>query len=119
MATVAMLLGSGSYFADNIQSSVSEHILFVEAQEDLLIAETPVGQESIDGSGKISTADFYAWYGLEDMEFLDKEYSSVRSMLGNEMTNLEEAESETCLLGEKKSASKYEFNKQTFKCVWR
>lgn len=88
MAAVSMMLGSGAYFAQNVQNSVGDYIQFVEAQEDLLIAETPIGQESVDGNGKIASADFYAWFGPEDLEFLDEEYSSVRSLLGNDLTSL-------------------------------
>jgi hypothetical protein len=71
MAGVALLLGTGTYFAENVNNSVGNYVQFVDAQEDLLVAETPIGQESVDGSGKIATADFYAWYGLDDLEFLD------------------------------------------------
>ena len=78
----------------------------------MLVAETPIGQESIDNNGKIATADFYAWYGLEDLEFLDQEYSSVKTLLGNDLTNLEgaAAESNGCLRGNPQSKTKYKWN---------
>ena len=93
------MLGTGTYFAQNVQESVGNYIQFVEAQEDLLVAETPFGQESVDGSGKIATADFYAWYGLEDLEFLDQEYSEVRNLLGNDLTNLAAKPGNNCQFG--------------------
>lgn len=42
---------------------------------------TELPQADLDETGKIATADFYAWYGLEDLQELDAEYASVRKFL--------------------------------------
>jgi hypothetical protein len=49
-----------------------------------VIADMPLAD--IDESGYIAKADFYSWYGLEDLDTLDSEYESIREIMG--MTNL-------------------------------
>jgi hypothetical protein len=47
-------------------------------------------QADLDETGKIATADFYAWYGLDDLETLDAEYASVRKFLDSTIELLED-----------------------------
>jgi hypothetical protein len=71
-------------------------------------------QATLDQSGKIATADFYAWYGLEDLEYLDKEYNSVRKLLGSDTIELAE-EANVCSDGKTKMGE-LRWNQQMFKC---
>ena len=51
-------------------------------------------QADLDETGKIATADFYAWYGLDDLETLDAEYASVRKFLDSTIELAENTQTE-------------------------
>ena len=69
-----------------MQESLSNHIAFIDAQEELVLEQFP--EADINELGKIAKGDFEAnyflWYGLEDFEELDDEYAAVK-----ELVNLE------------------------------
>jgi len=73
--TLVFLTGA-TYVATSMSDTMDSYVSFVDAQEDLLITQTPQGH--LDETGTIATADFYAWYGLDELESLDAEYASVR-----------------------------------------
>jgi len=79
MGGAALLFGAATYIATGLSETMDNYVSFVDAQEDLLLREMP--QADLDETGKIATEDFYAWYGLDDLETLDAEYASVRKFL--------------------------------------
>ena len=74
-----LLFAGATYIATSMSDNIDTYVSFVDAQDDLLITQTP--QADLDETGQIATADFYAWYGLDELESLDAEYASVRTML--------------------------------------
>ena len=58
-----------SYFGTHVSDNIDQFISYVDAQDDLLIAELP--NVDIDENGQVAKVDFYSWYGLDELDTLE------------------------------------------------
>lgn len=66
MGGTLLVMAAVTYFGSSLSDRMDNYIQYVDAQDDLLVTQMP--QADLDESGKIATADFYAWYGLDDLK---------------------------------------------------
>jgi len=115
MAGVFAALFSVQYFGNHLSTSIDQYVQYVDAQDDLLIAQVPDAE--IDETGSLARVDFYSWYDLDDLDTLDTEYAQVREIYG--LTSLEEKAFECPEGAVATTEANKNWDTQDFKCYSR